>query len=75
MAIDPNNPNFHMANAENLEEIITAVQYSLIDAMIKSVKGAKDDGLQVGMTWEQIEFFLKKFRDKKPTVIVQEEPL
>lgn len=70
--------NFEMANSDNPEEIILATQRSLLDSMLKvlgEIKGIANPTIQPGLTWDQIEYFLKSFREKAPTIIHQAEPL
>jgi hypothetical protein len=71
--------NFEMAEADNPEQIIMATQRSLIESMREVLKGLKENdgqiGKQPGLTWEQIDYFLVGFRDKKPTIIHQEKPV
>lgn len=67
------NISWGVANADNPEQIIRATQESLIDGMIGFINGLKKDLNQPGLTWEQIEYVLKKWRDKKPQVFQHSE--
>lgn len=70
--------NYQMASANNPQEIIEATQHGLVDAMrsvIKSMKTESALSKQPGLTWEQIDYMLVQFRDKKPHVVIQEEPV
>lgn len=67
---------FEMANSDNPEEIVAATQSALIKSMMEGINGIKEDFTKIGnipgMTWEQIDYFLQSFKDKKPIVINQE---
>lgn len=63
--------NFEMASSDKAEEVVMATQRSLINCMLEVLQGLKTDTKMNGMTWEQLEFFLQRFKEKKPTIITQ----
>lgn len=65
--------NFEMANGDDPEEIILATQRSLIRAIKEILVDLRKETDMPGLTWEQLDYFLTKFGDKKPTVITQKD--
>lgn len=68
-------PSFEMANSDSPEEIIRATQRSIMLSMKDVVAGIKKECGGPGLTWAQIDYLLKGFEDKAPTIIHQAEPL
>lgn len=64
--------NFEMANADDPEGIIVATQRSVLAGLQGLFKGLQEDIGGPGMTWEQIDLVLTKFKEKKPQIITQE---
>lgn len=68
--------NYEMANADDPEQIILATQRSLINALLDVLKDVKKSALdRPGMTWDEIEYLLSKFKEKPPKVIFQKGEL
>jgi hypothetical protein len=68
---------YEMANLNHPEEIIMATQRSIINSMREVIEDLKKHelGKQPGLTWEQIDYFLVSFGDRKPKIIVQTESM
>lgn len=67
--------SFEMANALDPNEIIAATQRALIDAIIKLVADTQKTYPGVpGLTWDQLNFLLMRYREKPPTIHFQDEP-
>lgn len=66
---------YEMAQADNPEEIVKAAQFAIIEAMRDVFKQMKRDIKNPGLTWDQIDDCLLMFKEKKPTVIIQSEPM
>lgn len=65
--------NFEMANKEDgARGIAKAVQRALIGTMLEVIAEAKVEVKAPGLTWSQLEEFLKTFMDKEVTIITQE---
>jgi hypothetical protein len=58
---------FEIAHTNNPEEMIISTQRSLIKSMRGVIHGLKSsfENKTPGMTWEQIDYFLDKFEEKK----------
>ena len=67
--------NYEMANSDNPEEIILATQRSFVKALKGIIADVKETTKQPGLTWEQIDYLLTSFGEKKPTVITQEKEM
>lgn len=68
------NYSTEMAHANNPEEIIGATQKALITCMKGSIADLrKIDEKRPGMTWDEIEYFLDVWKEKRPTVVTQEQ--
>jgi len=66
--------NFEMADANSVDELVSATQKALIHSMrdvIKMIR--KEEPKSQGMSWEQIDYFFKIFESKNPRVITQKE--
>lgn len=61
-----------MAHADNPTEIIKSTQMALIASMRDILGHIKKDTGAPGITWDQLEFLLKQFEQKEPTIIYQE---
>ena len=64
--------DFEMADGNNPEEIIMATQRSLIAGLRAILKDLEKSVKSPGLTWEQIDYFLEKFGERKPEIIIQE---
>lgn len=60
---------FEQANGDNPQEIIIATQRSLIKAIKGVISDVRKDTKAPGLTWEQLDYLLDKFKDKEPTVV------
>lgn len=73
--------NFEMANSDDPEGMIMATQRSIIAAMRQVIEGLKEDlskdgkKCPPGLTWEQIDYLLEGFKNKKPEIIYQPEEM
>lgn len=64
--------NFESANSDDPEGIIEASKVAFIKAMRDVITGLKGETKAPGLTWEQLEFILDGFENKKAIVIHQE---
>lgn len=69
------NINYEMAHADNPEEIIMATQRSLLSSMRDVIGHIKKDLKTQGLTWDQIEYMIKGFENKKPKIVMQKEEI
>lgn len=71
------NTTLEVVTPENVEDIVFATQKALTITMLKILKDLKADigKNQPGLTWTQIEFFINQAGQKKPRVVIQEEPM
>jgi len=62
-----------MANEDDgAREIARATQHALINAMLNVIAETKLEVGAPGLTWEQLEEFLRMFKNKDVTIIIQE---
>lgn len=64
-----------MASEDNPEQIILATQRALCDAMLGVIDDLRVSHKAPGLTWDQIEFMIKGYRDKMPEIVRQEHDL
>jgi hypothetical protein len=67
--------NFQMADADNLEDVIEASKNSVLDAIACVISDCRKHVKQSGLTWDQIDFLLAGFREKKAVVIIQDREI
>jgi hypothetical protein len=66
-------PLFEMANADDPLSIVKAAQRSIIDSIRHVLAQTKELRPDVhGLTWEQIDDTLLRFREKEPRMIIQD---
>lgn len=65
-------PTFEMANSDDPEGIIAAAQHSVIFAMQGVIAGLQKESGAPGLTWDQLNYLLNGFMNKKPIVIHQD---
>lgn len=72
--------HFEVAHADDPEGLIMACQRSIIAAMRQVIEGLKEDFKEgkkspPGLTWEQIDYLLEGFKNKKAEVFYQSDEM
>lgn len=65
--------NFEVATSDDVNSIVTATQRALIDSIIGVIHDIKSDTKQPGLTWDQLDYLLNGFKNKKVNIIAQSE--
>lgn len=66
---------FEMASSHDPADIIAAAQRSMVKAMLNiiiilEIKNSPETKAP-GLTWEQLEYFIREFGKQKPKVVIQ----
>lgn len=65
--------SIEVANSEDAEDIIRAAQAAIINAMQEVLRDMRKAGLgNPGLTWEGLDYFFEKFKQKELEIIHQE---
>ncbi len=70
--LDKMGRNFEVADTDNIVELCNATKRALIISMQKVLKEIQQNtNGSFGLTWDQLDFFLEKFKEKQPTIVTQ----
>lgn len=61
--------HFEKANNDDPTEIIKATQRAILHSMKKVIQDLKDELKSPGLTWEQLDYFLNSFEQRKPIIL------